>query len=117
MKVEVRFLGMDPSPAVKEYAARRVAIALGRRAAEIDEVLVRMGDVNGPKGGFDKRCQVMLRGRQVQVTVDALAPEATTAIDLAVAKADRGLSAELGRARTNRRARGRWFQLLLDDAG
>jgi ribosome-associated translation inhibitor RaiA len=117
MHIDVRFLGLDPSQHLREYAEHRLKLALGRRAREIDEVLVRLADVNGPRGGVDKRCQVTLQGRSARVVVDSLAAEATAAIDLAVARADRAFTSELERARASRRHQERWLRPLFDDVG
>ena len=39
---------------------RRVGFALSRLSARIRRVEVRLTDVNGPRGGDDKRCRVLL---------------------------------------------------------
>jgi len=45
---------------LREYIDRRLHFALGRFATAIDNVSVRVGDVNGPRGGVDKRCQIVV---------------------------------------------------------
>jgi ribosome-associated translation inhibitor RaiA len=42
-----------------EYVHSRVIAAVGRFTSRIREVRVQIGDVNGPKGGLDKRCVIL----------------------------------------------------------
>ena len=52
------------TPGMLEYVHSRVIAAVGRLAARVREVRVQICDVNGPKGGLDKRCVILatLRG-------------------------------------------------------
>lgn len=47
--------------ALREYIDRCLHFALGRFAPVIDHVSVRVGDVNGPRGGIDKHCQIVVK--------------------------------------------------------
>ena len=48
---------------LREYIDRRLYFALGRFGPAIDHVSVRVGDINGPRGGVDKRCQILIKLR------------------------------------------------------
>jgi len=48
---------------LREYIDRRLYFALGRFGPAIDHVSVRVGDVNGPRGGVDKHCQILVKLR------------------------------------------------------
>ncbi len=48
---------------LREYIDRRLYFALGRFSTAIDNVSVRVGDVNGPRGGVDKRCRIVVKLR------------------------------------------------------
>jgi ribosome hibernation promoting factor len=100
MKIEVRFRSLEPSDALRDHAVRRIRCHLSRFGHEISSVLVRISDVNGPKGGVDKQCQVTARGRRLSgVIVDDLSGDAYSAIDMAVARVSRALGRELERVR------------------
>lgn len=58
MTVTVYAHGFDLTTALQDYAQRRVRAALDRFARNVTRVVVRLGDVNGPRGGVDKRCLV-----------------------------------------------------------
>ncbi|MBN1854400.1 MAG: hypothetical protein JW829_16840, partial [Pirellulales bacterium] len=58
---------------LQEFIDLRLHFALGRFADIIDRVSIRIEDTNGPRGGIDKRCRIVvkLRGFQrEQVTID-----------------------------------------------
>ena len=48
---------------LREFIDRRLYFALGRFGPAIDHVSVRVGDVNGPRGGVDKHCQIVVKLR------------------------------------------------------
>lgn len=104
MKIEVRFRGQElPSGALRDHATRRIHLHLSRFGKEIASVQVRVGDVNGPKGGLDKECQVTLRGRRIGgVIVDDVSSDAYAAVDLAVERAGYVVGRELERVRAER---------------
>lgn len=105
MKTEVRFRGIESSDALREYTVRRIHFQLSRFNGAIGSVVVRIGDVNGPKGGADKRCHVTVRGGAVGVvTVDERSADAYRAVDLALERAARAAGRELERCRASRRS-------------
>ena len=46
---------------LRDVAVERVRFALRRLTAWVPQAKVQFSDVNGPRGGVDKRCQVELR--------------------------------------------------------
>lgn len=63
MRIDVRGKGLEIGASLRGYVERRVAFALGRRSDQLERVQVWLEDVNGPRGGADKRCRVKLTGR------------------------------------------------------
>ena len=47
----------------RQLARRRLFFALSRFDSKIDEVTLTVRDLNGPKGGIDKRCQLRIKLR------------------------------------------------------
>ncbi|HYW79742.1 MAG TPA: HPF/RaiA family ribosome-associated protein [Thermoguttaceae bacterium] len=45
---------------LREHIDRRLCFSLGRFDTAIDKVSVRVGDINGPRGGIDKRCRIVV---------------------------------------------------------
>ena len=62
MKINIRFV--DDSLAVNKdvssYAREKIQSALKNTKQYIDEVNIRLMDLNGPKGGIDKLCSLQL---------------------------------------------------------
>lgn len=100
MKVEVRFPGLEHSEAVCEHAMRRAQFQLSRFGREVTEVVVRLSDVNGPRGGTDLRCQVSVRGPRIGTwTMHGIAGDAYSGIDVTLSRMARSIARELDRAR------------------
>lgn len=104
MKIDVRVHGLEPSERVREHVLRHLHFNLGRFGAELGSVLVRVGDVNGPRGGVDKRCQVTLRGRLIgEFTVEGLEADSRTVIERTLERAARVAGRRLEKSRSARR--------------
>lgn len=87
-----------------DLARRRLEFALGRFGGRIRSVTVRLGDVNGPRGGVDKTCVVKIRldaSKRLVVIEDADA-DATLAIDRAADRASRTVARALHTAADRR---------------
>jgi len=93
MNIQIRAIGIPPTEALSAHIERRMAFALSRFYARMDRIVVRFSDLNGPKGGQDKVCQVgfTLRGMAPEI-VEAKDADLYLAIDLAAAKAGRRMA-------------------------
>ena len=95
MRLSVRTLGMETTDAIRAHVERRVRFAVGRFGQRLEEVSVRLGDANGPRGGTDKTCRVVATlggtGRLVVEDADAdlyvAVDRATNRLGRAVARA------------------------------
>lgn len=58
MKVRLTAQGVELSAELKDYVKRRVHFSLGRFAGRIGSLSVRLTDINGPRGGLDKCCDI-----------------------------------------------------------
>lgn len=84
------------------HAERRILFALGRFGRRVVSITLRIDDVNGPRGGADKRCQIVARlAPWGDVRVEDLDGDLYAAIDRAVDRLDRALAREMeGRRET-----------------
>ncbi len=71
MNIDIRWKRARKSKAIEEHARRRAGFALDRFAERIRHVSLRFEDVNGPRGGVDKRCTVEAQGQFPPVVVSA----------------------------------------------
>lgn len=111
MRITIKLRGTDEETraTLREQIARRVDFALERFSEKLGSVLVRLDDLNGPRGGVDKRCQVQLRGPTIGELVFEVVDSAWgAAIDRALSLAGRSVSRALGR---ERRVRGLALEL------
>ena len=93
MRIDIRANGFTLTEAIREHAARRLRFALTRVDAHVRWVAMHLGDVNGPRGGWDKRCRVrvMLKGRP-DVVIDDVEKDLYVAIDRAANRAGRSVA-------------------------
>ncbi|TFV95479.1 HPF/RaiA family ribosome-associated protein [Oxalobacteraceae bacterium OM1] len=76
------------TPSLREHLERRLASAFARTRNRIGRIVVRLRDLNGPRGGRDKLCQVSVAvpGRPEMVVREVRA-DMYGAIDGAVKRA------------------------------
>lgn len=89
--MQVMFSSRDGDASdLRDLAVSRVRFAMRRLTWLVPRATVQFTDVNGPRGGVDKRCQVALRtdGRGT-VVVTAMARDWRSALDSALARASR----------------------------
>lgn len=89
--MQVFFQTQDPkAAALREGVEQRVRFALRRNSWRVPRAQVKLSDVNGPRGGIDKRCQIELRiPGAAPVVVSSVAPDWRSALDLALTRAAR----------------------------
>lgn len=102
----------DAAP-MRELSIEKVRFALRRLAALVQRAKVQFSDVNGPRGGIDKRCQVEITTDAVgTVVIASLAHDWRTALDRSLGRAARVLRRSL--QRRNKPARDRSLVLAVD---
>lgn len=97
---------------MRETVERRVRFALRRLNALVPRADVQLADVNGPRGGRDKSCQIELRTDGAgPVVVSAVARDWRTALDEALSRAVRHVLRVWRRATSARMPRQRLIGL------
>ncbi len=107
--MQVLFKSRDPHASQwRDLTEHRVRFALRRLGWLVPHAEVQMSDLNGPRGGVDKRCQVALRTDGAgSVVAAAVAKDWRTALDNALARAARLLMRLWRRGQAPRRVRQR----------
>ena len=107
--MQVLFKSRHPQASdLRDLAEQRVRFVLRRLGWLVPRAEVHMSDVNGPRGGIDKRCQVELRTDGAgSVVVASVASDWRTALDNALARAARFLMRQWRRGSDPRRTRQR----------
>lgn len=107
--MQVLFKSRHPQATeMRDLTERRVRFVLRRLGWLVPRAEIQMSDVNGPRGGIDKRCQVELRTDGAgSVVVASVASDWRTALDNALARAARFLMRLWHRGIDSRRMRQR----------
>jgi putative sigma-54 modulation protein len=100
LTLSVRSNGIDVSPDVGELLERRLSFALSRFGPRVRAVSVRLVDLNGPRGGIDKKCSIEARlAPRGSVRVESTDGELPAAVDRAAARLGRAVARALERGR------------------
>jgi putative sigma-54 modulation protein len=98
MQFEIRGRGVYITETLRGHIERRLGFALGRFARQIKGVLVRVGELNGPRGDIDKGCRVALKlAPSTTVVMEDRDPNVYVAIDRVADKAGRYIGRRLKR--------------------
>ena len=113
--MQVLFQSRHPHAAeLRDLTVRRVNFVLRRLRWMVPRAEVQLSDVNGPRGGLDKRCQVELNTAIAgTVVIASMAHDWRTALDRSLDRATRVL--RRGLQRQQKPGRGRLARLSLDN--
>lgn len=90
------------------YIERKLGRSLERFGHRIEKVVIFLRDVNGPRGGVDKACRVLVKAHGCSAAVALVVdPNWYAAIDRATTRVGMIVSRELEKRRTDARARQR----------
>lgn len=102
MKIDIQARDFELTEGLREHVKHRLDFALSQFQDHIRGVVVHLTDVNGPRGGIDKRCslRVRLNGR-LHIVVDETEADFPIAVNRAADRAKRTLARRLLRVREN----------------
>lgn len=108
MRVQIFARNVTLAPGWEDFIERRLRFALGRFASRIQDVIVRIQDLNGPRGGIDQHCQIDAHILpSARKSAKGTGPDLGTAISKAVDRISRCIRTDLDRRRTRRIRGGR----------
>lgn len=103
MTIIVRGYGIDVNPDLGGLVERRLSFALSRFGARVRAVSVSLADLNGPRGGIDKKCSMQARlAPRGSVRVESRDSEVPAAIDRAATRLARAVTRAFERRREAR---------------
>ena len=105
--MQVLFESRDPDGAqMRELAVARLRFVMRRLTWLVPRATVQLSDVNGPRGGIDKRCQVELKTDSIgTVVITSMARDWRAALENALGRAARVLVRAWSRGRRQQRSR------------
>lgn len=91
---------------LRDVVEQRVRFVIRRLVWLVPRAKVRLTDVNGPRGGVDKLCQLELKTDHVgTVSITSLAQDWRTALETALVRAHTVLLKNVQRRRQHKRVR------------
>ena len=106
MKLQVNSPDFKLTPALKQRLKRRITFALNRFSDRIRLVKVWLRDINGPKGGIDKVCRILVEGSAGWVVpVEVTRQDAYEAIDFAGERVNRAVTRRVSKHKNRIRRR------------
>ena len=98
LHLSIRSHGFTLTPAIRDYTERRLRFALSHAAGRVIAVTVVLSDINGPRGGQDKRCRMRISVKDQQaMVINDIEDNLYLAIDRAADRAGQTVSRRLGR--------------------
>lgn len=106
MNIVIQSHGFAVTAAIRMHVERRILFALGWADYKVKKVEVRLSDLNGPRGGEDKLCQIQIMATGIpQVVIEDVEADVYVAIDRAADRARRVLTRRLEKQREHRPSR------------
>ena len=107
MNVDIQSPGFPITAPLAEHTGRRLRFVLTHHSDRIERVVVRLGDMNGPRGGVDKFCRIQVYLFDAPVAaIEEIGLDLYAVINRATDRAGRLVVKHLERSRIGRR-RGR----------
>jgi len=96
MITDIQTHGFTLTDSIREYTVRRIHYGVSFAKSDILRVSVKLSDINGPRGGEDKRCQMIITMPHMpSVVIEDVESNLYVAIDRAVDRASRALTRQL----------------------
>lgn len=96
--------GFEDSEVIKGFAETKIRFALARFGPKIRHIDVMLSDINGPKGGEDKRCRVKLSFDALSsIVIQETCDDIYEAITLNAARLKRTVSRHIDKDISSRR--------------
>ncbi|HWS26504.1 MAG TPA: HPF/RaiA family ribosome-associated protein [Xanthomonadales bacterium] len=106
MEITVHARGFALTTAIETHLQRQLRFALDHLDDRVRRVFVRLSDINGRRGGIDKRCQVQVKlAGSSDVVIEDVQMDLYLAVSRAVERAAGAVTRRLGRVRQMQRAR------------
>ncbi|MEO6264927.1 MAG: HPF/RaiA family ribosome-associated protein [Luteimonas sp.] len=99
MQIDIQALNFTLTDGLHARVEHRLRLALTRFQDQIGGISVRLSDINGPKGGADKRCLMRSKANGLpDIVVVDIEADFYVAVDRAVGRARRTLERHRTRA-------------------
>ncbi|MEZ6141498.1 MAG: HPF/RaiA family ribosome-associated protein [Zavarzinella sp.] len=106
MRIEIHVRGLKVDDSARMLFERRFKFSLTRLNNRVGRVDVYLSDMNGPRGGVDKRCQIVAEVLGLgQIVVEDKDSDLTNLIDRAAGRLGQTVRRRIARDRLRQRQR------------
>lgn len=103
MKMHIQSRGFNLTEGIREFTLRRLNYAVSFARGHIRRVTVHLSDINGPRGGNDKRCQLLVTmDKRPMIVIEDTENDLYAAIARATERAGRSIARHVGRKQLRR---------------
>jgi|SRR5210317_1740065 putative sigma-54 modulation protein len=104
MQIAIQAHGLSLTDALEKHVQDRLRFTFSRVAGRVRRVLVTLSDINGPRGGIDKRCLIEVRLDGLpSIVIQDIQEDLYIAIDRAAGRASRSVMRRLALKTSKRR--------------
>lgn len=98
MQIQIHSDDFELTDGLRDHIVKRLAYSLNHGRDLLSRIVVRLSDVNGPRGGVDKRCsiEVRLKGASA-IAIDDIQADLYVAVDRAAERTGRTLDRRIAR--------------------
>ncbi|MFT7130449.1 MAG: putative sigma-54 modulation protein [Gammaproteobacteria bacterium] len=99
MNIHIHTKGFDLTSGIKGHIEKRIHFSLSRVQIRIDRIDIHLSDINGPKGGVDKQCNISIHPKKMaNITISDTKENLYEAIDHAINRASHSLIRKVSRS-------------------
>ena len=100
MQIDIRAKDIEMSEGLRQHTERCLNFGLDWAEQDVNRVVITLSDINGPRGGNDKRCQIRIPlPRMCAIVIEDIADDVQVAIARSVDRAAHSLHRRLSRQR------------------
>ena len=81
MEIQIKTSGLPAAKKLRAHANDRIRATLGRFGHIVQLVSVRLSDINGPRGGADKLCRIVIQMKTRSLVLEELGVDMRRVID------------------------------------
>ena len=113
MNIQVNFRNIKKGSTAIKQVRERLSLAFARTQDAIQSVSIIISDVNGPKGGVDKLCRILIKSDHLpDIVITESQSNIGSAINRCISRARQSLSRNLKRNKQSLQQRMKLQQLL-----
>lgn len=105
IELDIQARNFSLTKSLRNHIVRRIRFSLGTRDKYIQRIIVRLSDINGPRGGKDKCCHIqVILPHLKDIVIEDVETDMYEAIDRATDRISCAIGRRLSKQRDNKRS-------------